>query len=38
MLSCQRGKKVKFIRSNELLSEFYRSRADSADIPHQNTE
>ena len=29
MLSCQRGKKVKFIRSNELLSEFYRSRADS---------
>jgi DNA replication protein DnaC len=29
MLSCQRGKKVKFIRSNKLLSEFYRSRADS---------
>ena len=30
MLACQRGKKVKFIRSNELLSEFYRSRADSS--------
>jgi DNA replication protein DnaC len=29
MLACQRGQKVKFIRSNELLSEFYRSRADS---------
>lgn len=30
MLACQRGKKVKFIRSNELLSKFYRSRADSS--------
>ena len=29
MLACGRNKKVKFIRSNELLSEFYRSRADS---------
>ena len=29
MLACQRSQKVKFIRSNELLSEFYRSRADS---------
>ena len=28
MLACQRNKKVKFIRSNELLNEFYRSRAD----------
>jgi len=28
MLACQRNKKVKFIRGNELLSEFYRSRAD----------
>jgi len=29
MLACQRNRKVKFIRSNELLNEFYRSRADS---------
>ena len=28
MLACQRNRKVKFIRSNELLNEFYRSRAD----------
>ncbi len=28
MLACQRNKKVKFIRSNELLNEFYRSRTD----------
>lgn len=28
MLACLRNKKVKFIRSNELLNEFYRSRAD----------
>ena len=29
MLCCQRGKKVKFMRANELLGELYRSRADS---------
>ena len=28
MLACQRNRKVRFIRSNELLNEFYRSRAD----------
>ena len=28
MFACQRNRKVKFIRSNELLNEFYRSRAD----------
>ena len=28
MLACQRNRQVKFIRSNELLNEFYRSRAD----------
>lgn len=30
MLACGRGKKVRFVRSNELLSEFFRSRADSS--------
>ena len=29
MLACQKNKKVKFIRSSELLNEFYRSRADA---------
>lgn len=29
MLACQRNKKTKFIGSNELLNEFYSSRADS---------
>ena len=29
MLCCQRGKKVKFMGANELLGDFYRSRADS---------
>jgi DNA replication protein DnaC len=29
MLACQRNKKVRFIRSNELLTELYRARADS---------
>lgn len=28
MLACQRSRKVKFIQTNELLNEFYRSRAD----------
>ena len=30
MLACQKNKKVKFIRSSELLNEFYRSRADNS--------
>ena len=30
MLACQRNQKVKFIRSNELLNEFYRARADDS--------
>jgi DNA replication protein DnaC len=30
MLACQRGQKVKFIRSSELLNEFYRARADAS--------
>ena len=28
LLACQKGKKVKFVRTNELLQQFYRSRAD----------
>ena len=30
MLACQRNQKVKFCRSNELLHEFYKSRADNS--------
>jgi DNA replication protein DnaC len=30
LLACQKGKKVKFVRANELLLEFYRSRADDS--------
>lgn len=29
MLACQRSQRVKFIRNNELLNEFYRARADA---------
>lgn len=28
LMACQKGKKVKFVRTNELLQQFYRSRAD----------
>lgn len=28
LIACQKGKKVKFVRTNELLQQFYRSRAD----------
>jgi len=28
LLACEKGKKVKFVRTNELLQQFYRSRAD----------
>ena len=30
MLACQRNQKVKFVRSSELLNEFYRARADAS--------
>ena len=28
LIACQKGHKVKFVRTNELLQQFYRSRAD----------